>query len=116
MTVIGVRLRAARKAAGMSQEVLAIEAGIDPVSASARMSQYETGKYEPTYSTMQQISAVLRVPVAYFYCDDDAMARLLLDYSRASLRDREAVERIVGALAIENPIGRPAPRKPRKDS
>ena len=55
--VFSMRLKVARKAKKLSQERLGILAGIDEASASARMNQYETGKYAPDLLTAIKISA-----------------------------------------------------------
>ncbi|WP_158174889.1 helix-turn-helix domain-containing protein [Grimontia hollisae] len=72
------RLRAARKAAGMTQQQLGINLGMDPNTASARLNQYEKGKHAPDYQTAKRLADELGVPVAYLYCDDDLLASLLL--------------------------------------
>ena len=72
------RLKEARKAMGLSQEKLGIMAGIDEMSASARMNQYEKGKHVPDYEMASRIGKVLEVPVAYFYAEDDQLAVVIL--------------------------------------
>lgn len=79
-----MRLRQAREKAGISQEALAVQAGIDEFSASARISQYETGKHAPRYEIACRLAAALDVPAAYLYAGDDATASLLLLWHRAS--------------------------------
>jgi transcriptional regulator with XRE-family HTH domain len=74
------RLKEARTAAGYSQKQLGIAAGIDEFSSSARMNQYETGKHVPDFVTLKNIGAVLNVPPAFFYCDDDRLAELIRHY------------------------------------
>jgi transcriptional regulator with XRE-family HTH domain len=76
--VFGVRLRQARERAGMSQESVATSAGIDEFSASARLSQYETGKHVPRYAIACKLAEVLRVPVSFLYAQEDSVAELLL--------------------------------------
>ncbi|HIF9250977.1 MULTISPECIES: helix-turn-helix domain-containing protein [Photobacterium] len=78
-TPIPIRLKWARKAAGYTQQQLGMELGMDPNTASARMNQYERGKHTPDYQTMQRIGKVLKVPTAYFYCDDDRIAMKLIE-------------------------------------
>jgi transcriptional regulator with XRE-family HTH domain len=53
-------------------------AGIDEMSASARMNQYERGKHEPHFSMVERLAKVLGVPESYFYEGDNHMARLLV--------------------------------------
>jgi transcriptional regulator with XRE-family HTH domain len=62
----------------MTQEALASAAGIDEFSASARMSQYETGKHIPHYEIARKLAKALRVPVEFLYSSDDTTAELLL--------------------------------------
>jgi transcriptional regulator with XRE-family HTH domain len=72
-----IRLKAARKAAGLTQQQLGMRLGMEQSTASARMNQYEKGKHAPDYQTMQRIAQELGFPVAYFYCDDDLLAEIL---------------------------------------
>ena len=89
MSTLAKRLKEARLRAGLSQERLGILAGIDEMSASARMNQYERGKHAPDWLTVQRLAPVLQVPVAYFYAEDDAAAELLLAFYALPLEARE---------------------------
>ncbi|MDE3738169.1 MULTISPECIES: helix-turn-helix domain-containing protein [Pseudomonas] len=91
MSVFARRLKEARKAAGLSQERLGILAGIDPMSASARMNQYEKGKHEPNIVVVRQIADALDLPEAFFYASDDGMAVLLQLFHRLSPETRSEV-------------------------
>lgn len=71
------RLKEARLAASLSQKKLGIAAGMDQFSASARMNHYEMGRHTPDYSTLKRISAVLMVPPAYFYTEDNQLAEII---------------------------------------
>ena len=99
MSVFSKRLMEARKAAGLSQERLGILANIDPVSASARMNQYEKGKHVPNILVVRQIAAALNVPEAYFYASDDEAAELLVMFHRLSKEKRLRVLQAVEAIA-----------------
>jgi transcriptional regulator with XRE-family HTH domain len=68
----------------MTQEEVASGAGIDEFSASARISQYETGKHVPRYEIARNLAKALKVPVEYFYAADDRTAELLLIWSQLS--------------------------------
>ncbi len=70
------RLKQARLRAGLSQEKLGKLAGIDPMSASARMNQYERGKHSPDYQLMCRVADILKMPVSWFYTEDEEHARL----------------------------------------
>lgn len=58
--VIGERIRATRKARGLTQEVLAERAGIDR----SHMGFIEQGRRHPTISTLAKIAKVLDIPLA----------------------------------------------------
>jgi transcriptional regulator with XRE-family HTH domain len=79
-----IRLKAARKAAGLTQEALGIAAGIDEFSASARLNQYEKAKHWPDYGTACRIAKVLKIDPAYFYSRSDSVAALLAQWAKAS--------------------------------
>ena len=76
------RLKSARKAAGLTQQQLGMALGMEPNTASARMNQYEKGKHAPDFLTMKRIANELDVPVAYFYCEEDILAELILELGK----------------------------------
>lgn len=84
-----LRLKQARKAAGYTQQQLGIALGMEPNTASARMNQYEKGKHSPDYTTMKRIADELGVPVAYFYCDEDILAELILELGKLNKSELE---------------------------
>ena len=77
-TVIGRRMRSRREALGWPQERVGVEIGIDESASRARISRYELGTHEPPVKTARLIAQALGVPLAYLYCEDDAIAALLL--------------------------------------
>lgn len=96
-TVFGLRLKEARVRAGLPQDKLGVRIGLDEGTASARLSRYETGVHEPSFHTVVQIARELQVPAAYFYCDDDELADLLLLWGRASKKERHRLSAIIHA-------------------
>jgi len=74
--VLAHRLKQARLRAKLSQEKLGKLAGIDPMSASARMNQYERGKHAPDFELMSKVANILQTPVSWFYTEDDDGARI----------------------------------------
>ena len=97
----GARLKQARLAAGLSQKMLGIEAGIDAFVASTRINRYELGIHKPDLLTVRKLAQVLKVPVAFFYADtDDEIAELLFRYGKA---DEEVRLRIQALLAEQPP-------------
>ncbi len=87
------RLKQARLASGLSQKRLGIAAGIDEFVASTRINRYEKGVHEPGTEIVQKLAEVLRVPLAYFYAEDDDLAELMLIFLRLTKDEREDVLR-----------------------
>lgn len=87
--VWGRRLKEAREASALSQKELGIRAGLDPFVASTRINRYELGIHKADYLTSQRLAAVLGLPVAYLYADDDGLARLILHYGRLDAAGRQ---------------------------
>lgn len=80
-----------REKLNLSQKQLGIDAGIDPSAASPRVNQYETGKHRPDPNVTKQLCDVLGVPVAYLYCEDNDLARVIANFSRLNDKDKKAV-------------------------
>lgn len=77
MTTLSKRIKEARLRAGLSQEQLGIQIGIDPASASARMNRYELGKRVPDFDLVTRLADELGLPAAYFYAIGEDEAELL---------------------------------------
>jgi len=76
--VFGKRLREARELAGLPQDKLGVLIGLDESTSSARISRYETGVHEPPVKTAKRLAVALKVPLAFLYCDDEVLAKILL--------------------------------------
>lgn len=83
------RLRSARERRELSQKQLGILAGLDPFVASTRVNRYELGVHKPDLATVNRLADVLGVPTAYFFADDDRLARMILAFNQlpASQKD-----------------------------
>ena len=101
MSVLSNRLKQARLNAGLSQEALGVAAGIDEMSASARMNQYERGKHHPDFQTVERIAKALKYPVEYFFSQDEEVARMLIGFHALDQRGRAQTLRFVEALVTE---------------
>lgn len=90
--MIPKRLKEARKRAKLTQEKLAVMAGIDESTARSRISQYENGIYRPNFETCCALAKVLGVPECYFYTLDDSFAQALLSLyqQKARLQNNDA--------------------------
>jgi len=82
--LFGRRLREARLRSGLAQDKVGIMIGLDEGCSSARMSRYENGIHEPPFAIAEQIAKVLGVSACYFYCSDDHLAEIILNYSPLS--------------------------------
>jgi transcriptional regulator with XRE-family HTH domain len=78
------RLKEARLAANISQKKLGIASGMDEFSASARMNHYEIGRHTPDYTTLKRIAEILKTPVAYFYAEEDELAKCIILFNKLS--------------------------------
>jgi transcriptional regulator with XRE-family HTH domain len=90
-TLLAKRLKSARDRLNISQMELGVRAGIDEFSASARINQYERGKHAPDFGTAKTLAKVLGVPTAYLYCDDEALADLIVIYGAQTEVHRKAI-------------------------
>ncbi|MCL2309221.1 MAG: helix-turn-helix domain-containing protein [Proteobacteria bacterium] len=92
-TVFCRRLKEARQATGFSQKNLGIAAGIDEFVASTRINRYEQGIHEADSVTTKNLARVLDVPLAYFYAEDERLARMILVFDKLPARKQERMLR-----------------------
>ncbi|REE17721.1 helix-turn-helix protein [Paraburkholderia sp. BL27I4N3] len=93
-SLFGRRLRSARHRADIPQDKLGVQIGLDEHTASARISRYETGVHEPPFEIALKLAEALRVPAAYFYCDDDGLAELVLAWGSLSTSERKKLKKL----------------------
>ncbi|NMG73717.1 helix-turn-helix domain-containing protein [Aromatoleum diolicum] len=98
-TLFGLRLREARLRAGIAQDKLGVLIGIDELSSSARISRYENGTHEPPFATAEKLAMALNVPTAFFYCEDEGLARLICGYALLPASKRDRLLRVLDELA-----------------
>lgn len=98
-SVFGARLRLARQAAGLPQDRLGVQAGLDEGTASARISRYESGIHEPNMAFAQRLAFELKIPVAYFYAPDDDLAKLILWFGQLNMKQRKSLVDFASELA-----------------
>jgi transcriptional regulator with XRE-family HTH domain len=107
--LFGRQLREARVRAGLAQDRLGVMIGLDEGCSSARISRYETGIHEPPFGLASRLAAILGVPAAYFYCEDDDLAALLLALFELDADERERALVLVRGLFDERKaLGKPA--------
>jgi transcriptional regulator with XRE-family HTH domain len=91
LNLFGRRLLEARLQFGIPQDKLGVMIGLDESCSSARMSRYENGVHEPSFKTIEKIAAALNLPVVYFFCEDDQLARIINKYQLASEQKRQSI-------------------------
>jgi len=90
----GRRLKEIRTEAGLSQKTLGIQAGLDQFVASTRINRYELGVHKADFLIAQRLAAILNVPTAYFYTEDDRLAELMIAFHRASARKKSSMVKL----------------------
>jgi transcriptional regulator with XRE-family HTH domain len=100
-SLFGRRLREARKRFGIAQDKLGVAIGMDESCSSARISRYETGIHEPPIATVEKIAITLRVPLPYFFCEDDRLAEILIHYAALDETKKDQLLRHVIAMSEE---------------
>jgi transcriptional regulator with XRE-family HTH domain len=100
-TLFGRRLREARNRIGIAQDRLGVLIGLDEGVSSARMSRYETGEHNAPPVIAERIAEALGVPLPYFYCADDGLAKIILCYGQADDAGRARLLALAEALATE---------------
>ena len=91
ITPIPKRIKEARLIVGISQEKLGIAAGIKRFSASTDINQYENGKRIPSSLILKKIAKTLSVPMAYFYTEDNMLAKFLFLYGKINKKSRKQI-------------------------
>jgi transcriptional regulator with XRE-family HTH domain len=90
-SVFGARLKEARLRIGLSQKQLGIECGLDPFVSSPRINRYELGIHKVDYAFATRLAAILRVPVAYFYAEDNDLAELIRIFGELPAKRRRTL-------------------------
>lgn len=83
---IGLRIRAARKAKGMTQSEISQKTGIDQ----ATVSRLENGTQEGSPAQLLIIARVIGIPIAQLYDDQDEAAKKVTDLSDEAIEFAQA--------------------------
>jgi transcriptional regulator with XRE-family HTH domain len=95
------RLKQARKKVGISQKELGVRIGMDESSASGRMNHYEKGRHVPDIQTLKKMANELKVPLNYFFCEDDQSAELAILIASLSDEDKKSLIAALNKNLIE---------------
>ena len=99
-TLFGRRLREARLQFDLPQDKLGVMIGLDESCSSARMSRYESGVHEPAFKTIEKIALALKLPTAYFFCEDDRLANIISCYQAIDEHQKQLIAEYANQLKI----------------
>lgn len=85
------RLRAARIAAGLTQEALGTAAGISVDVARTRINRYERGVNECDLRTAKRLADALHMPLAALYADTDEIKEVIIALAKLSVAEQRMV-------------------------
>lgn len=117
------RLRAARKAVGLSQTALGMRMGLTEDIASTRINRYETGVSEPDLRTAERMAKELGVSLSWLVCTDPKMADMIDGFAKLDAAGQDALldtlqralrklnEAPAKAVRIEKPAQKPLGKK-----
>lgn len=97
--IFSIRLKEARQQKGLSQKSLGIKAGIDEFVASTRINRYEKGIHSPDITTGWNIARVLGLPLAWFFANDDRLARMITAFSQLSAKNQKKILQMIEQMA-----------------
>ncbi|NLC23436.1 MAG: helix-turn-helix transcriptional regulator [Oxalobacter sp.] len=97
--IFSIRLKEARKQKGLSQKSLGTKAGIDEFVASTRINRYERGIHSPDIITGWNIARVLGLPLAWFFADDDRLARMITAFSKLPAKNQKKILQVIEHMA-----------------
>lgn len=66
------------------------------------MSRYENGVHEPPFKTIEKIASALKLPTAYFFCEDDRLAGIISRYQFSSELNRQLIADFVYSIQQES--------------
>jgi transcriptional regulator with XRE-family HTH domain len=105
--MIPERLKAARLVAELSQRKLGILMGMSESTAGSKINQYENDVHTPDYKTVQDMARVLKLPISYFYCDNDQELQLILKFNELSETRRKELLEYATLLFEDQVKGKP---------
>jgi len=97
--LVGTRLKAARSAAGLTQQQLGTEVGLGVDVAATRINRYERGVHDADTETATKLATRLGVPLSYLYSDNDLLAEAILAFSRLTLENQQVALKLINELA-----------------
>lgn len=123
--VLAARLKAARKALGLSQVDVGVQMGLPEETSSARVNRWEKGVHPPSLKSAEELAEVLGLPLPALVSRDDVMAEMIASFALLPKAEQQAVlakvQKALGAAQAEQVRGKlaaatPAAKKAKKGS
>lgn len=123
--VLAARLKAARKALGLSQVDVGVQMGLPEETSSARVNRWEKGVHPPSLKSAEELAEVLGLPLPALVSRDDVMAEMIASFALLPKAEQQAVlarvQKALGAAQAEQVRGKlaaaiPAAKKAKKAS
>ena len=123
--VLAARLKAARKALGLSQVDVGVQMGLPEETSSARVNRWEKGVHPPSLKSAEELAEVLGLPLPALVSRDDVMAEMIASFALLPKAEQQAVlakvQKALGAAQAEQVRGKlaaatPAAKKTKKAS
>lgn len=103
--VLAARLKAARKALGLSQVDVGVQMGLPEETSSARVNRWEKGVHPPSLKSAEELAEVLGLPLPALVSRDDLMAEVIAGFAllpkAEQQRIRAQIEHVLGAAQAE---------------
>lgn len=119
--VLAARLKAARKALGLSQVDVGVQMGLPEETSSARVNRWEKGVHPPSLKSAEELAEVLGLPLPALVSRDDVMAEMIASFALLPKAEQQAVlakvqkalgaaqaEQVRGKLAAATPVAKKA--------
>jgi len=114
--VLTARLKAARKALGLSQVDVGVQMGLPEETSSARVNRWEKGVHPPSLKSAEELAEVLGLPLPALVSRDDVMAEMIASFALLPKAEQQAVlakvQKALGAAQAEQVRGKLAAATP----
>ena len=113
--VLAARLKAARKAMGLSQVDVGVQMGIPEETSSARINRWELGVHPPSLKSAEELALVLGIPLGALVSRDELLAEAFFSFALLPKPQQQSIlaniQEALGpdkVLAVRSKLGRGA--------
>ncbi|MBW8375981.1 MAG: helix-turn-helix domain-containing protein [Stenotrophomonas sp.] len=104
--VVAARLRQAREIRGMSQREVGVRMGLDKITASARISRYESTAMSISLEALFELAEALEVPPAFLLASSAGMADAILALGEQTQGQQDQLAKVLVSLSQMEPKAR----------